>query len=271
MTSTGGSTDAMVARRQRRGSARRALDRIAKSARLALAVGASVATLGCAEPAVAGGARATPALDLGDAGIATAAQARSDLRESAQLDPAQGAPSAAHELVALRPAPAMAGDTRATPSGAFLGCALDRPPGDCDRCPDRACRQVFRPAPERGSEGVWVPFCDQGNLLEEARIACLCAGGAARACELSAEDTARALWLIRNVFGGVVPPAGTRYRDEYGLRDVVDEQMHEWLASSEGPDLVLRCEQPDRDSAEERYARAAQRVRATGSCAPAGG
>lgn len=151
------------------------------------------------------------------------------------------------------------------PAAAARACPITRPPGDCDRCPERACRQVRVP---RGPDEMpaWAMFCDAGDVLEEALIACLCSGGDALRCDHSARETAVALFLIDHVFGGDVPPIGTRYRDGYGLRAVVDRELHEWLAAIAGPPPVVRCSAPDRDGAARAYEERAQRVRTTGSC-----
>ncbi|AKF10760.1 hypothetical protein DB32_007909 [Sandaracinus amylolyticus] len=165
------------------------------------------------------------------------------------------------------PAPIAASQLHRTPSGSF-SCPLTRPAGDCDRCPDRPCRQVRLSSTVPPSEAPWVMFCEQGDVREEARIACLCAGGEARYCERAANDAAVALAMIDALFGGAVPAVGTRYRDSNGLRAIVDQATHDWLARVASPQQVMRCDEPDPIAATLRYESLAQRVRMSGSCDP---
>lgn len=224
--------------------------------RVALALALAVA--GCAPPAAAPDAGAGP----------DAATLSIVLSDPALSDPALRvrAPSGAIARPST-PAPAIAGPAR-TPSGA-LSCQRTHPAGACDRCPDSACRQV-RIAPFSPSRNLrWAMFCEEGDVREEALIACLCAGGEERPCEASAHQTVVALRMLERVFGGRVPPVGTRYRDGDGLRAVVDEELHDHLAAIAGPTPVMRCEPPDREGATQAYWRRAQRVRTRGSCLPA--
>ncbi|UJR85836.1 hypothetical protein [Sandaracinus amylolyticus] len=165
------------------------------------------------------------------------------------------------------PAPLAASQLRHAPSGA-VACPLALPEGDCDRCPERPCRQVRLSSVVPPSEAPWAMFCEQGDVREEARIACLCAGGAARYCDLAANDAVVALTMIDVVFGGAVPPVGTRYRDSNGLRAIVDQATHDWLAHVASPQQVMRCDPPDPIAATLRYESLAQRVRMSGSCDP---
>lgn len=139
------------------------------------------------------------------------------------------------------------------------GCRLDRPSGDCDRCPDRSCRQVLV---MHDGAVEWRPFCDALNLREEARIACRCAGGNDRACRSSAMDTARALLVVRNMFGGDVPRVGQRYRDANGLKRVIGIEEHEWLALRVTAPMTLRCDPPEPAAADARYAECERWARA---------
>lgn len=194
----------------------------------------------------------------------------------AGLGPPPDADLAASALVVAplaldRPLAALApdglGDARPDPSApAEVGCRTSAPAGSCDRCPTRACRQVRVTLAAEIDDDEWAMFCEEGDTVEEARIACLCAGGSPRACERSSYDTARALFVLQAVFGGAVPPVGMRYRDTKGLRAVVDQELHDWLDAVAGPDPVLRCDHPDTAAIASDYEIAAQRVRTTGHC-----
>lgn len=139
------------------------------------------------------------------------------------------------------------------------GCRLERPPGDCDRCPDHSCRQVLV---RHDGTAEWISFCDAGNLREEAWIACRCAGGNDRACRSSAMDTARALLVVTNVFGGDVPRVGRRYRDANGSKRVIGTEEHDWLALRVAAPMTLRCDPPDPEAADARYAECERWARA---------
>lgn len=217
--------------------------------------------LGCSAP----GASASFDEPRGDGGEPTMPEVpvvESDLDVSLGADPAMR-PSAL-----ATPATEVAMGSRSTPPGATppLACRMDVPEGPCDRCPDRVCRQVRLSLSVAPAESEWAMFCDEGDLLEESEIACLCAGGSATTCERAALDTAQALLLLHTIFGGVVPPVGTRYRDAAGLRVQVDEPTHDWLAAVAGPTHVVRCDAPDRETAARTYEVLSQRVRRTGSC-----
>lgn len=195
--------------------------------------------------------------DDGDAGAATA--------ESVTSEGMLAARAAAPSLETSHP-PAIR-DVRAVPTHASApSCALRTPAGACDRCPDRACRQVRLSLVGDPSEAGWAMFCEEGDLREEARIACLCTGAAPALCDRSAHESAAAILLLNAVFGGEVPAIGTRYYDAHGLRATVDESVHAWLTRIAGPERVLRCDEPDRDAAETRYEQDAQRVRTSGTC-----
>ncbi|MDQ3032335.1 MAG: hypothetical protein M3Y87_07975 [Myxococcota bacterium] len=202
---------------------------------------------------------AVPAQGWSDDGGVVSAERRT------QMAPGAASGVDTTQVVSHLPAPFAPEDRPDSPSGS--ACRIDRPPGDCDRCPERACRQVRLGGAVSLESSEWVAFCEQGDTREEAIIACLCAGGTEHECRLSAQDTVVALAMIDHVFGGDVPPIGHRYRDADGLRAVVDEPMHLWLAASAGPSPTIRCDAPDRDAAEQRYQEQAQRVRITGHCA----
>jgi hypothetical protein len=160
-----------------------------------------------------------------------------------------------------------AAEPRAEPGEAH-SCRLGRPPGDCDRCPEHACRQVRLSFYGPPSEAPWVPFCAAGDLREEAFIACSCGGGSRELCVASSLDVVHAMDSLDRFFGGSVPPVGTPYFDASGLPARVDRDLHDWLALVSSPPPTARCDPPDVDAAERRYLELAQRVRTTGSCAP---
>jgi hypothetical protein len=159
------------------------------------------------------------------------------------------------DLAAIDPA-RVALDNEATPSA---HCRLDRPAGDCDRCPEHACLQVL--VQHSASDAEWTSFCDAGNVREEALIACICAGGNERACRSSAMDTERALLIVANVFGGEVPRIGERYRDSNGLKQVIGVNEQQWLALRTAAPPTMRCDAPDIDTAETHYASCARGMR----------
>lgn len=219
-------------------------------------IGWGIFASGCADPALA------TSIPSGDGGVVQLAHR--DMRPGAAFDPATTSTAA----TATGPAPFAPAREQDAPSGA--SCRVGRPPGDCDRCPDRACRQVRVSRADAGSledeTAEWVPFCHQGDVLDEARIACLCAGGTEHECHRAAQSTVVALAMIDGLFGGEVPPVGHRYRDSDGLRAVVGETMHLWLASSAAPPTTIRCDVADAEAAEQLYQERAQRVRSTGHC-----
>lgn len=151
-------------------------------------------------------------------------------------------------------------------SRTHLACRTSAPAGPCDRCPECACRQVRTTLDDDLADSSWAMFCEEGDLVEEARIACLCSGGRAAICERAAYETTQALFVLREIFGGDVPVVGTRYRDSNGLAAVVDDELHTWLARAAGPAPTLRCDTPDREAVARDYQRDAQRVRTTGRC-----
>jgi len=145
-------------------------------------------------------------------------------------------------------------------------CRMGHPEGACDRCPDRPCRQVRWTLAGPSSASGWATYCGEGNLQQEAWIACLCAGGLPVPCRAAAGESVRALWFLEHAFGGRVPPVGTRYQSGDGRRGLVDRALHDWLAAAAGPGPVLRCGPFDIEGATARYASDAQRVRVEGRC-----
>jgi len=234
---------------------------------LALVCSSSIAVAGCLPEEHGAEAAAQPvALVRSDGGPSAEAEpprvAASDLAQAS----VRRRPSASSGTAL--PAPSIARDLRSTaPSSTMLhACRRDVPPGPCDRCPTRACRQVRLELTLPPGEAPWAMVCDEGDLIEESEIACLCAGGLPAVCARSAVDTAVAVRMVDSLFGGVVPPVGTRYRDSAGLRAVIDQTAHDWLAASHGPPPVLRCDVPDREAAARTYLEHAQQVRRTGTC-----
>ena len=145
-------------------------------------------------------------------------------------------------------------------------CRMGHPEGACDRCPDRPCRQVRWTLAGPSSASGWATYCGEGNLQQEAWIACLCAGGLPVPCRAAAGESVRALWFLEHAFGGRVPSVGTRYQSGDGRRGLVDRALHDWLAAAAGPRPVLRCGPFDIEGATARYASDAQRVRVEGRC-----
>jgi hypothetical protein len=131
-------------------------------------------------------------------------------------------------------------------------------PAECDRCPDSQCRQV------RTGADTWVAFCDEGSLFDEAFIACMCNGDSSQ-CRAYANETVRMVNSINQIFGGTVPPVGTRFNDLNGLRNWVTPEMHYMMSNAWEAPSTIRCE-TDPVSSEEIYLTNSHLVRTTGSC-----
>jgi hypothetical protein len=222
----------------------------------AVTIGCSEAPLGAETIAGDGGAREDggeepPSTTLGHARLSV-----SSLEVGDGIDRAATSATPAPEIDSSESLPAGAPTTL---------CRIDHPAGVCDRCPGRPCRQVRRSL-EDVATASWVEFCEGGDVIEEAFIACSCSGAPAWVCDATSRDTDRALRLMDTHFAGRVPAIGTRYSDGSGLRAVVDEPTHTWLAHVAAPPPTFRCDVPDIDAAELAYSMAAQRVRTTGRC-----